>query len=270
MSLGSRPNSILGIIATALLLIVSRPAAGDAAGPVPIVEFVLDHGEDLELSPSQVENLGRLDLDVAREMVRRQADLALAYLDLGALVDGDPTKVIDVARTEAKVRDVERQRADLELALVRATEAVKAQLTPEQREKLATLLTDAPTAATDPAGLPVVPSTTRGHAPSGGAGRPGGPGHPGGGAPHAPPSHRPLPYHPSFGGHSHPHVYVGPYWWWNPYWAYPPAPPVIAQAPPVYVEPAPTYWYYCSSLGAYYPYVASCPEPWVQVLARPQ
>ena len=27
------------------------------------------------------------------------------------------------------------------------------------------------------------------------------------------------------------------------------------------------YWYYCPSYGAYYPYVASCPEAWVPVPA---
>jgi hypothetical protein len=30
--------------------------------------------------------------------------------------------------------------------------------------------------------------------------------------------------------------------------------------------PAPSgYWYYCPSVGSYYPYVDSCPEPWVPV-----
>ena|SRR6267378_4057770 len=31
---------------------------------------------------------------------------------------------------------------------------------------------------------------------------------------------------------------------------------------------APSYWYYCPSYGAYYPSVASCPEPWVTVPAE--
>ena len=36
---------------------------------------------------------------------------------------------------------------------------------------------------------------------------------------------------------------------------------------PYYGYPAPTYWYYCRSYGAYYPSVASCPEGWVPVPA---
>jgi hypothetical protein len=29
---------------------------------------------------------------------------------------------------------------------------------------------------------------------------------------------------------------------------------------------APQYWYYCGSAGAYYPYVAACPEGWQPVV----
>jgi hypothetical protein len=31
---------------------------------------------------------------------------------------------------------------------------------------------------------------------------------------------------------------------------------------------APSYWYYCTSYGAYYPSVTSCPEAWVTVPAQ--
>jgi hypothetical protein len=37
---------------------------------------------------------------------------------------------------------------------------------------------------------------------------------------------------------------------------------------PVYSAPAPSYWYYCQSAGAYYPDVPSCPEAWVPVPAQ--
>jgi hypothetical protein len=51
-----------------------------------------------------------------------------------------------------------------------------------------------------------------------------------------------------------------------PVYAYPP--PVYAYPAPVYAAPAPVYWYFCRSAGAYYPYVASCPEAWVPVPAQ--
>jgi hypothetical protein len=34
-----------------------------------------------------------------------------------------------------------------------------------------------------------------------------------------------------------------------------------------YSSPAPGYWYYCPSYGAYYPYVGTCPGAWVPVPA---
>jgi hypothetical protein len=44
--------------------------------------------------------------------------------------------------------------------------------------------------------------------------------------------------------------------------------PGYAYSPPVYSEPAPSYWYFCPSVGGYYPDVPACPEPWVPVLAQ--
>jgi hypothetical protein len=64
-------------------------------------------------------------------------------------------------------------------------------------------------------------------------------------------------------------VFIGaaPLFLWGPSYIYTP-PPVVA-APPVYVQPESNgYWYYCRSAGAYYPYVPTCPEPWVPVPAR--
>ena len=53
-------------------------------------------------------------------------------------------------------------------------------------------------------------------------------------------------------------VGVGPSFVWGS--TYPT--PTYSYAPPV------TYWY-CPSYGAYYPRVASCPEPWVPVTGAP-
>jgi hypothetical protein len=67
----------------------------------------------------------------------------------------------------------------------------------------------------------------------------------------------------------------------------PPPPPVSYIPPPVtYVQPAPVYvappvtvappppqpapaWYFCRSVGQYYPYAQSCPEGWQQVAPTP-
>jgi hypothetical protein len=68
-----------------------------------------------------------------------------------------------------------------------------------------------------------------------------------------------------------------------PFYFYPPPPPYFydvapALAPaPAYIEQFPgqtvpqqaSYWYYCSSSNAYYPYVKDCPEGWQQVAPQP-
>jgi hypothetical protein len=87
-------------------------------------------------------------------------------------------------------------------------------------------------------------------------------------------------------------VYIGPGWgpYWGPYWYppyyYPPAyyPPAYYPPPAVYPEPIvtepqsfiqqapveaappPSYWYFCESAKAYYPYVRECPGGWLQVV----
>lgn len=106
----------------------------------------------------------------------------------------------------------------------------------------------------------------------------------------------PVPPHPI---HSHPVIIGGgvvvaaPYWYppppYYPYYPYPYVAPVAGG--PAYVEPptysdaqpysdAPNsetpgyaerndYWYYCPDSQAYYPYVKTCPSPWVPVLPQP-
>lgn len=81
-------------------------------------------------------------------------------------------------------------------------------------------------------------------------------------------------------------VYYAP----PPYYYYPPRVVMVPAAqPPVYIEqsvapmappaplaavpappPQPSYWYYCRSSNAYYPYVKDCPEGWEQVLPQTQ
>ncbi|MDR2000724.1 MAG: hypothetical protein LBP94_04230 [Zoogloeaceae bacterium] len=84
-------------------------------------------------------------------------------------------------------------------------------------------------------------------------------------------------------GHGHGHggarlgVYVGGFWgpWWGPS-AYYYNPPVVVQQPiqieaPAAIQAAPTetYWYFCRSANAYYPYVKNCPGGWERVSPTP-
>ena len=94
-------------------------------------------------------------------------------------------------------------------------------------------------------------------------------------------------------GHGGPRVSFGfnfgipvgayPYYYYPPYYypAYYPAPVVVQQQAPVYIErnpqPAPSaqpsapagYWYYCADSRAYYPYVKECQGGWQRVAPQP-
>jgi Spy/CpxP family protein refolding chaperone len=98
-----------------------------------VIGFALRHRQELSLTPQQVETLKKLGMDSRRAAIRAAADRKVAQLDLASLRQSDP---VDMGKVEAKVREIERLRADSRLAAIRTDEQAKAQLTPEQREKL--------------------------------------------------------------------------------------------------------------------------------------
>ena len=269
---------VKGVLAGVVLsVLMTWPAAAQlppvspAVADVPLIGSILDQGEELGLSAAQAAALQRLGTDYLREMTRRQADLMLARLDLEDLLLQDSEKAVDIASVETKLREMERIRTDMAVALLRLIEAGRAELTPDQRAKVTTLAAGGPPGPISSPGPtadppdPPIPGGARGPAP-----RASGPPPPGRVPPRSPGGHAPPPPH-------HPTIHGGfafGFWapfWWEPYWWDYSAPPVIVQPPPGYIPPpAPTYWYYCSSASAYYPYVSSCPEAWIVVPATPQ
>jgi Spy/CpxP family protein refolding chaperone len=108
------------------------------AGPErPLVTYMLDHRSDLALAPAQVEELERIRSDFQKEAIKVDADQRVAEMDVASSLRTDP---VDIGRVEAKIREAERLKADFRVGRVRAIERAKAQLTPEQRAKLATML----------------------------------------------------------------------------------------------------------------------------------
>lgn len=101
-----------------------------------VVFMALRNQKELGLSPQQVSSLQQLGMDGRRAVIKGKADAQLARLDLFGLLKAEP---VDMSKIEAKVREIERLRADAAIASIRTNEAAKAQLTPEQREKLKTL-----------------------------------------------------------------------------------------------------------------------------------
>jgi len=101
-----------------------------------IIFMALRNQKELGLSPQQVSSLQQMGMDAARAGIKRRADAQLARLDLMSLLRAEP---VDMAKVEAKIRDIEKLKADGAIARIRTNEAAKAQLTPDQREKLKTL-----------------------------------------------------------------------------------------------------------------------------------
>jgi len=101
-----------------------------------VIFMALRNQKELGLSPQQVSSLQQLGTDARRASIKQKADAQLAKLDLFGLLRAEP---VDMGKVEAKVREVERLKADAAIARIRTNEAAKAQLTPDQREKLKTL-----------------------------------------------------------------------------------------------------------------------------------
>jgi hypothetical protein len=119
----------------------SRFGGGLSREERPLISLMLSHRERLGLSPDQIRQLEGLRDDFERESIRKDADLRIAELDLDKLLDSVP---VDMAKVEAKIRDIEKLRADLRFARIRAVEKGKEQLTPEQRTKLQDILGEPP------------------------------------------------------------------------------------------------------------------------------
>jgi Spy/CpxP family protein refolding chaperone len=103
----------------------------------PLISLMLSHRDKLGLSADQVRQLERLRSDYEKESIRKDADLRIAEMDLQTLLD---SPAVDMGKVESKVREIEKLRADLRLARIRAVEKGKEQLTSEQRQKLQELL----------------------------------------------------------------------------------------------------------------------------------
>jgi Heavy-metal resistance len=105
----------------------------------PPISMIIRSREKLRLSAEQVRNLERLRNDFEKESIRKEADTRVAKMELDDLLAAQP---VDMTRVEAKVREIERLRADLRFARIRAAAKAKEQLSVEQRKKLEELLSE--------------------------------------------------------------------------------------------------------------------------------
>jgi len=109
-----------------------RFGARDSREERPTISLILKYKDYLSLSGEQVKKLEQLRDNYQRQSIRTEADTRIVDLDIAALLD-KPN--VDVPKVEQKIREVEKLRADLRIARVRAVEQAKALLTAEQRKK---------------------------------------------------------------------------------------------------------------------------------------
>jgi Spy/CpxP family protein refolding chaperone len=102
------------------------------------VGMLLRNQQQLGLTAQQVDSLRKLGMDSRRAEIRRRADRQVAQVDLMSLRFSDP---VDMGKVEAKVREIEKLKGDGIIARFRTADAAKAQLTPEQKEKLKAMWT---------------------------------------------------------------------------------------------------------------------------------
>ncbi|MBI1734539.1 MAG: periplasmic heavy metal sensor [Candidatus Rokubacteria bacterium] len=107
----------------------------------PLLSLALRHRADLALSADQVTKLEGLVERFRKDAEARASQIEAAEQELAGLVKADPA---DMASVEAKVRAIEKQRADLRLARIRTIAEGRAALSPEQRRKLEELVASRP------------------------------------------------------------------------------------------------------------------------------
>jgi len=106
----------------------------------PLISLALRHKDKLGLSEEQVKTLEAIRAAFQEEAEKRSASLRRAEAELQELLASEP---VDLAKVEAKLKEIETLRTELRLSRIKALEQGKAVLTPEQRKKLKTLASQA-------------------------------------------------------------------------------------------------------------------------------
>jgi len=91
------------------------------------------HLMGLGLDDKQMDALKALRSNTMKDMIKRIADKQIASIELKELLDKDP---VDMKSVEASVRKNESLKSEMFLAHIKAHEALKSILTPEQRKQL--------------------------------------------------------------------------------------------------------------------------------------
>lgn len=88
--------------------------------------------KDLNLDDQQKAFMREIKSRMMKETIRRKADMHIAQIELKDLLMQD---TVDMKAVEAKVKQLEAMKTEMQLSHIKAMEECKAKLTPEQRKK---------------------------------------------------------------------------------------------------------------------------------------
>jgi Spy/CpxP family protein refolding chaperone len=100
-----------------------------------------EHLKSLNLDEQQKVFIGEIKSRMKKETIRRTADMRIAQIELKDLLTQEP---VDMKAVEAKVKQLETMRTEMQLSHIKAMEECKTKLTPEQRKKLREMMEAGP------------------------------------------------------------------------------------------------------------------------------
>ncbi len=95
---------------------------------MPLITIILSHGQELGLTPDQIQKLQALRTTFEREAVPRSVDIRAAEIALNALLEKDQW---DLPAIEAKVKQIATLQGDRRVARIKTRAAGRALLTPD-------------------------------------------------------------------------------------------------------------------------------------------
>lgn len=95
----------------------------------------------LELNGKQKDSIREIESKVARDSIRKGAEIEIAELEVMEALDKDSA---DLTAVEVKLKKIEALRTELRVAHIKAIEEIKSKLTPDQKKKLREILEAGP------------------------------------------------------------------------------------------------------------------------------
>jgi len=112
---------------------VQQPRPGFFSSEGPLITLMLSHGQELGLTPEQIQKLQQLRTTFENEGIARAAAIRAAEADLNALLAKDEW---DLPAIQATVQRLATLQGDLRFARIKTLAAGRALLTPEQVQRL--------------------------------------------------------------------------------------------------------------------------------------